>query len=127
VIDEWKNALHKVSEISGAVLNESQGDQGKVWEEIANTVLKEVKRRSYLKVADHPVGLEEAVYDFDRRRERENNPKLVGIVGMCGSGKTTLATELSTSNVLHLMPRVFSLTCAKHQLRIIYQISKDIC
>lgn len=110
-IDEWKAALHKASNIKGCELNDHNEDKGQLWKDIFDTVLKEVKRRSSLEVAEHPVGLKEAVGDFNRRRERENNPKLVGIVGMCGSGKTTLAAEL-----FNVKRSAFDASCFLHDV-----------
>lgn len=109
-IKKWKEALHKASNIKGWEWNDHK-EQGQLCKDIVDTVLKEVKRISSLEVAEHPVGLEEAVGDFDRRRERENNPKLVGIVGMCGSGKTTLATEL-----FNVKRSAFDASCFLHDV-----------
>lgn len=110
-IEKWKKALHKASNMIGGELNGHNEDEGQLWKDIVDTVLKEVKRRSSLEVAEHPVGLEEAVGDFNRRMEREKNPKLVGIVGMCGSGKTTLAAEL-----FNVKRSAFDASCFLHDV-----------
>ncbi|GLJ33351.1 hypothetical protein SUGI_0670920 [Cryptomeria japonica] len=99
---EWKETLHSVSFIAGEEFN---GD----CENIVATVQKEVQRKNSLHVATHPVGLNNLAEDFERRcldelvqdfenqcrlEEGNYNSKIVGIFGMGGSGKTTLAKEL---------------------------------
>eukprot|EP01018_Ginkgo_biloba_P015508 Gb_05622 [translate_table: standard] len=64
-LSEWKEALNNVSFRSGFELNEFNDDQGRLLKGIISNILKE-----------------------------SGNVKIVGIVGMDGSGKTTLAKEL---------------------------------
>eukprot|EP01018_Ginkgo_biloba_P021974 Gb_40547 [translate_table: standard] len=101
-LDEWKGALYNASFICGCELAKLNDDQGRLLDNIVFTVLQELKKIPLLEVAKHPVGLDEAVKDFEKRMLgcgqhdpiQSENVKIVGIMGMGGAGKTTLAIEL---------------------------------
>ncbi|GLJ36539.1 hypothetical protein SUGI_0734160 [Cryptomeria japonica] len=95
-LEEWKNALNNVSYNVGHIIS-NKDDEESLLKNILNCVLRVIKNVPFV-VAKHPVGLEEAVLDFERTTlqsaESYCNAQIVGIWGMGGSGKTTLAKQL---------------------------------
>ncbi|GLJ33274.1 hypothetical protein SUGI_0669450 [Cryptomeria japonica] len=95
-LQEWKNALNNVSYNVGSIIhNEVDGES--LPKSIVNRVLKIIKNVPFV-VSKHPIGLDEAVMDFERTMlhsaESSHTVQIVGIWGMGGSGKTTLAKQL---------------------------------
>jgi len=69
-------------------------DFGQILEKIVDSVLKEVFKREALEVAKYPVGLDQAAEDFRNEilnHSHSNATKIVGIAGLGGVGKSTLA------------------------------------
>lgn len=91
-IQNWRDALSSVADICGLDLDaEFNGEEGKLIDKIVELVLKLLKKPLY--AAKSPTGLDEKVRDFEATVIRKQHNGIVGIAGLDGVGKTTLATE----------------------------------
>ncbi|XP_058749234.1 disease resistance protein RUN1-like isoform X2 [Vicia villosa] len=88
---KWKTALLKVGGTSGVVVINSRNESEDI-RKIVNDVTKLLDITD-LFVADHPVGVDSRVQDIIQllNNQESNDPLLLGILGMGGIGKTTIA------------------------------------
>ncbi|XP_057831185.2 disease resistance protein Roq1 isoform X3 [Cryptomeria japonica] len=125
-LEEWKNALNNVSYNAGYIINNKE-DEERLLKNIVNCVLKVIKNVP-LVVAKHPVGLNEVVIDFERTRlqsaEGHCTVQFVGIWGMGGSGKTSLAKQLYNNKYKNMERCSFLLDAGSKN--ILYQKQKKL-
>ncbi|KAL2349333.1 hypothetical protein Fmac_003333 [Flemingia macrophylla] len=106
-LHRWRNAMKKIGGIAGYVVH-NQSDSEKLdnlIQILVQTLLKQMKNTP-LNVAPYTVGLDERVEELKKLLDvKSNDVRVLGLYGMGGVGKTTLAKTLFNALVVHNFER----------------------
>lgn len=98
-LKKWRNALNQVANFSGFHFKHGDGYEYELIDKIVDLVSTKIDSTPYLRVVDHPIGLNYRVLEVNWLLNHthaatavgSHGLKLLGIYGMGGIGKTTLA------------------------------------
>ncbi|KAM5574634.1 hypothetical protein ABKV19_013867 [Rosa sericea] len=96
-VESWKAALTQAATLSGWHISDG-GHEANVIDEIVKEIATKLMKCTPLDVASYPVGIESRVEDILKLLNvGEDNPHMIGIWGIGGIGKTTLAKAIYNS------------------------------
>ncbi|TQE03587.1 hypothetical protein C1H46_010902 [Malus baccata] len=101
-IHKWRPALSEAGNLSGWTLLDKNEDESKLIHNIVEGISAQLISRTYLHVADYPVGIEHRAQEVnDLLHVGINDVRMVGLWGTGGIGKSTIAKDVYNNLISH--------------------------